>query len=301
MIVTKDRGVWNLLFNLKGSIVPDIASKLVISGGLGVVACILQLYQHPLAYDFTPFTVFGVAISIFVGFRSNACYARWWEARGQWGKQIIAVRNLGHIVMSVAPEAPEAMRIMKYASAHSHLLRNQLRGDVTAIVDANVFLCEEEICELKSSPNPADKILYFAGRALYALKSQDVIDSMLLSTIHKHLSELGEVQGACERLANTPVPFPYTLLVHRTTCLFLLLAPFAIVKTAGWFTPLINTIIAYVFLGLDELAHQLEHPFSTSVQALPLTAMCRTIDISTAVARGETPPRGILPDNDILM
>ena len=33
----------------------------------------------------TPFAVFGVALSLFLGFRNNAAYDRWWEARRLWG------------------------------------------------------------------------------------------------------------------------------------------------------------------------------------------------------------------------
>ena len=45
--------------------------------------------------------------------------------------------------------------------------------------------------------------------------------------VMQQLDKLGEVQGACERLLLTPLPFPYTLLVHRTVYLYILLAPFA--------------------------------------------------------------------------
>jgi len=65
------------------------------------------------------------------------------------------------------------------------------------------------------------------------------------------------VQGACERIANTPLPFPYALLVHRTAYMYVGLAPFAMASGMGWWTPLFNAIVAYTFFGLDELARQL--------------------------------------------
>jgi putative membrane protein len=34
----------------------------------------------------TPFTLIGLALSIFMSFRNNACYDRWWEGRKQWGR-----------------------------------------------------------------------------------------------------------------------------------------------------------------------------------------------------------------------
>ncbi|MGB5831381.1 MAG: bestrophin family ion channel [Thiohalocapsa sp.] len=37
-------------------------------------------------FSLAPFTLLGVALSIFLGFRNNAAHVRWWEARKQWGK-----------------------------------------------------------------------------------------------------------------------------------------------------------------------------------------------------------------------
>ena len=341
---------------MQGSIVPAIMGKIIFIFLLSIVACLLE--KDPLHYDvhfdFSPFTAFGVALSLFLGFRNNACYDRWWEARKQWGKQIITVRNLGRIMNTIAPDHSTTRRILNYASAHSHALRNQLRkeeGD-NSIEDRNSFLSKEEIKLMSGCPNPADKILYFANGALRDLllashryvtrpssektesdndvekweittatsttRSTDkepvttgsgifprepivILDTVMFAEAHKHITELGWVQGACERIENTPVPFPYALLVHRTACFYCLLAPFAMVNSCGWFTPPLMAIIAYVFFGLDELSHHLGHPFSSDQQSLSLTAMCRVIDISTRMAIGEPPPEPLQPVDTVLM
>ena len=56
-------------------------------------------------------------------------------------------------------------------------------------------------------------------------------------------------------------------------------------------------LIAYVFLGLAEVTEDLAHPFSTTLNALPLDAMCRTIEISLAPHLGLTPPPPLLPQD----
>jgi putative membrane protein len=38
-----------------------------------------------LALGVTPLTILGAAITIFLGFRTNTAYDRWWEARTLWG------------------------------------------------------------------------------------------------------------------------------------------------------------------------------------------------------------------------
>ena len=41
-----------------------------------------------------PFALLGVALSIYLGFRNNAAYDRWWEARKLWGQLVFDIRNL---------------------------------------------------------------------------------------------------------------------------------------------------------------------------------------------------------------
>lgn len=87
MIVPQKHEGWfsfMLLFAVDGSIVPIIYPKILLGGIFGAVACLLNYYGHELgqfAFGFAPFTSFGVALSLFLGFRNNVCYARWWEAR----------------------------------------------------------------------------------------------------------------------------------------------------------------------------------------------------------------------------
>ncbi len=96
------------------------------------------------------------------------------------------------------------------------------------------------------------------------------------------------VQAACERIRSTPTPFAYTLLLHRTAWLFCLLVPFALVEAVGVAAPLAVALLGYAFFGLDALGEELEEPFGTNLNALPLDAMVRTMEIELREAMGET-------------
>src|SRR3546814_12751991 len=48
-----------------------------------------------------PTALFGTAIALFMGFRTNAAYARWWEARTLWGALINASRSLARITRKI--------------------------------------------------------------------------------------------------------------------------------------------------------------------------------------------------------
>ena len=89
----------------------------------------------------------------------------------------------------------------------------------------------------------------------------DAINPVHYSVLEGQLTLLSQVQGGCERIANTPVPFAYSLLLHRTAYTFCLTLPFALAGNLGWWTLLPVLLVSYTFFGLDALSDQLEDPF----------------------------------------
>ena len=81
--------------------------------------------------------------------------------------------------------------------------------------------------------------------------------------------------AACERLRSTPVPFAYTLLLRRTACLFCVILPLRLRRRQGHATPL-----PAGFFGLDTLSEELEEPFGTSPNDLPMEALAKGIAIT---------------------
>lgn len=179
--------------------------------------------------------------------------------------------------------------VARLTVAHSHQLRAQLRQDTDAAITASDHLTSAEIQATGSLRNRADGILRLAATAVREAQRMGQIDSYWAVALTSGLNELGQVQGACERISNTPLPFPYSLLVGRTASMYIFLAPFAMASDLGWWTILFNAVLAYTFFGLDELASQLENPFEARDLALALGAICRLIEISVAEVR---PPAG---------
>ena len=92
--------------------------------------------------------------------------------------------------------------------------------------------------------------------------------------------------ASCERIKGTPIPFSYTLLLHRTAYLYCFLLPFGLVDSIGFMTPFVVGIVAYTFFGLDALGDEIEEPFGTEPNDLALDAICRTIEINMLEALG---------------
>jgi putative membrane protein len=297
----------------------------VIAALIGVFAKLLEdgLFGNEplpvgLQISFAPFTALGVAISLFLGFHNNASYGRWWEARILWGAQIIAVRNIIRFLLGSLTEEndddEEAAQknqwrqdIIRLCMAQSHAFRSQMRPHcvmdepIQARQDRDRFLTEPQLKIISASKNPANAILLEAGKIAGRVHRREEIDTYSMIQLSKLIDRLCGIQTACERIHNTSLPLAYSLLVHRTASMYILLVPFAIVESMGWWTPVFTAILAYTFFGLDELARQIQEPFGDEPQCLAMSAICRTCEIDVCEALGQTVPPKLEPIRSVLM
>jgi len=265
MIVRPRPTPFGLLFILRGSILPMIAPQLLAV--LLVSGAVVWLHQVAPYYlrDVTPapFTLLGLALSIFLGFRNNACYERWWEGRKQWGQLLAESRSLVRELVTLLPDdAARRRRCAHRVVAFAHALRSQLRHDRDC--QARNWLPEGEWEPVAQSRSRPDAIALAQAEELGALLRRGELSDILYRVFSDQLLAMNGIETACERLHSTPTPFTYTLLLHRTAWLFCLLLPFGMVGTVGLATPVVTAILAYAFFGLDALGEELEEPFGRS-------------------------------------
>src|SRR6185436_19518953 len=118
------------------------------------------------------------------------------------------------------------------------------------------------------------------------------VDAPVAADMDQGLSAMAGIAAGCERIKYTPIPFPYTLLLHRTAWLYCFLLPFGLVDSVGFMTPFVVAIVAYTFFGLDALGDEIEEPFGMADNHLPLDAMCREIEVNLLETLGasDLPP-----------
>jgi putative membrane protein len=252
------------------------------------------LWGHKIAIGAVPFTLMGLPLAIFLGFRNNAAYDRYWEGRKQWGELVLRSRNLARQCLTLLEDGPRT-RMLRRAIAYAHALRHRLRGSDPA-ADVQPWLAPGEWARLQNLPNLPHALMLEMGADLGHCLRERRVDPYQVPSIDASLSAMTGVAAACERIRGTPIPFSYTLLLHRTAYLYCLLLPFGLVDAIGDLTPLVTLLVAYTFFGLDALGDEIEEPFGTSDHDLPLEAICRTIEIDLRMALGDTDlPPPLLP------
>lgn len=294
MIVRPRPSLLHLFFIVRGSVITRIFPQVIIVCGLSVLIVALhRIWPGWISgVNGGPFALLGIALSIFLGFRNNACYDRWWEARKEWGRLITVARDFARqtlILNAKAGTAPAETRaaLLNLTIAFAQALVCHLRPGQGA-AKARDRLPADLVAAFDASRNPPDVILRRMGAIVAELQAQAQISDIQFGILDSTIGRMSGVLAACERIRNTPVPFGYTLLLHRTAYIFCFLLPFGFADALGWGTPFASAVVAYTFFGLDALGDELEEPFGNLPNDLPIQALADTIEINLREALGET-------------
>jgi ion channel-forming bestrophin family protein len=307
MIVSHRTPGARLFFTLRGSILPKIWREVIFCTAVAAAVTSSRgtIFEWKVTLTAVPFSIIGLALAIFLGFRNNAAYDRYWEARKLWGELVHRSRSLARQLLGLtvpgspdAPHSPDRRATMiRRAIAFAHALRHQLRGSDPAD-DVRPWLSADEASLVARSRLGTDAMLRHMGADLGALVRAGELDARLAAEVDATLSAMAAVAAGCERIQGTPIPFPYTLLLHRTASLYCFLLPFGLVDTIGVMTPFVVAIVAYTFFGLDAVGGEIEEPFGLVVHHLPLNAICRTIEVNLREALGEQDlPPPVMPED----
>ncbi|MGE8397322.1 MAG: bestrophin family protein [Comamonas sp.] len=314
MIVQERPNGLTLFLIMRGSVLQRISWKLSLNILLAILVTIAHGYLFDIKITVTtiPFTLIGLPLAIFLGFRNNTAYDRYWEGRKLWGDLNIRVRVLARQCLSLIRddqpldpknrEGDVRVRVVHRTLAHSHALRAQLRGHMD---DRAVerWLTKEDWDKVRNLP------LGYRGDAIVQANAQDLvkcmhegrIDPINYNKMDETLTHFTYAAACCERLRHTPMPFSYSLLLHRTAHMYCFLLPFGLVDITGFMTPFVVGIVAYTFFGLDALGDELEEPFGMDNNDLPLDAMCRTMEMNALHLLGDPDiPEPMLPQDSRL-
>jgi putative membrane protein len=284
-------------------IVTEVWRPLTVLFVWDVVVTITYFFL-PFKAPSLPLTIFGSALALFLGFRDTAAYARWWEGRVLWGQMINASRSLARAALAFIddtnPTAREIRRdIVVRQIAYVHALRAALRRQ-NDCPDLERLLSDDEVNLVKQRRNVPNAIHDGTGYLVAHAQRTGQIDTIQQAQIEAVLVDISNAQGGMERLKNTPLPSQYRFFPALFTRVFCILLPIGLVETLGVYTPIGSTIAGLMFLAILQIGDDLVDPFANSVHDVPLTSMCRTIEIDLLQALGEPAPEPLAEVKGVL-
>ena len=237
-----------------------------------------------------PLAVVGAALGIFVSFRTNSSYDRWWEGRKLWGRLINTSRHLAVEVCRYLPaeRSEDRRRIVRRHITYVHVLRCLLRRE-DPLTDRNLepYLSDKDREMITGSSNQTLRLLDQQMQEFCALNAEGIVDDFRLQALDESVRHLLDIQGGCERIKKTPLPMIYGLIAERMILWFSCLLPCALVSSMGWATIPVCILVALGFKLISETGRVLEDPFTTFYNGLPLSAMSRTIERNLLELLGE--------------
>ncbi len=239
----------------------------------------LKLSETSFAKDLTIMhSLLGFAISMLLVFRTNTAYDRWWEGRKHWGSLVNNSRNLALKIKVMLPDEDHGSKtffrqvIPLYASALQKHLQKQ----------STKFQLDEkphpELPDFNDNTHVPNKVAESMINKINEMYKQNIISGDQLIVLNTEMTSFTNICGACERIKNTPIPFSYSSFIKKFIFLYVVTLPFGLALTLGYFTIPVTTFIFYVMASLELIAEEIEDPFGTDINDLPMEKMADNIN-----------------------
>lgn len=219
-------------------------------------------------------SILGIILGLLLVFRTNTAYDRWWEGRKLWGQLVNVSRGVAHTLDAQLP-ADASERRARYAQLLAEfpgVLAAHLRAPRP--VDADDTDAPVRVPDGTSVPN---RLVQQLHRDVTADIAAGRLPTEARIAMQPLLQAFDDITGACERIRNTPIPFSYSSYVKQFVLLYALILPFGLVKEFGYGTVIASMFTFFATMGLELLAGEIEEPFGTDRNDLPLDQIAARI------------------------
>jgi ion channel-forming bestrophin family protein len=213
--------------------------------------------------------VLGFVISLLLVFRTNTAYDRWWEGRKLWGALTNNSRNLAIKLHALVTDEKDKLYFRSLIPGYAFALKSHLRENENYEVDPVLDLKEEH-----HIPNQLAAKLFSKLNHLY---TSGTITGDQFWLLNEELRSFTDICGACERIKNTPIPFTYSVYIKKFIFLYVLTLPFGWTTSLGYYIVPVVMFILYAFASLELIAEEIENPFGTDPNDLPIDQICANI------------------------
>lgn len=300
-----------------------------------MVFIFLESRKTNVGIPFLPLSTIGIAVAFYLGFKNSQSYDRFWEGRKIWGQIVNTSRALATKILSYSGESAKGHHIARDVIlrqlAFINSLRIQLRKttifdrkNISPVPDFGLendreckdciayWIDPKEYDSIISKANPATHLLRNQSVQLKKLKSDGVLNDFEHISLMNDIEILYDQQGKSERIKNTPFPRQYAYFSSIFVWIFIILLPFGLAEqfhmlegdSTVWLAVPFSILISWIFSTMEVVGDNSEDPFENYVNDVPMSAICRTIEIDLLEMLDEPkksiPPK-MQPVNDVLL
>lgn len=251
--------------------------------------------------ELTSNVAYNLVLGLLLVFRTNNSYDRYWEGRKAWGQIVIALRNLARTMqVSIPVQNQQEWQAKKRAfqlliafpiAVKLHLRENPDNQELTD------FLTPSECVILDQVPNRPIYITLWLQDYFQKQVAHQRVDSNRAWELDDLINQLIQGLATCERIVSTPLPMAYVIYLKQLILVYCLALPWGLKPELGWAMVLIVGVVAFILMGVEELAREIENPFGLDVNDLPLEDLCTMIRRSVNMISQFQPPVFPAPDD----
>ncbi|RAU81835.1 bestrophin family protein [Pontibacter arcticus] len=214
--------------------------------------------------------VLGFVISLLLVFRTNTAYDRWWEGRKIWGGITNSSRNLAIKLQAITIDPDDRRFFRLMVPNYCFALKNMLRENED-------FSELDPVLDLKKERHLPNQLAAALYTRLNYMQAEGRCNTAQMLVLSEEIKALTEYCGACERIKNTPIPFTYSVFIKKFIFFYVMTLPFGWVFSMGYFIIPVVVLILYALASLELIAEEIENPFGTDANDLPIDQICHNI------------------------
>ncbi len=312
---------------------------LVILGVVPVVAYQIGGLKW-LGIPWTAVALLGTATAFIVGFKNIQTYNRTWEARQIWGEIVSGSRAWGLMSRDLLTHPEKSRRLIYRHFAWLTAMRYQMREsrawestskahnaeylrryriperEVPLATELARYVCGREMEQILAAKNRATQVMSLQGEAIKELFANQEIVVTQFVDMQRALREFFIQQGRSERIKDFPFPRQFAVVSALFVKLFCLLLPFGLLREFDelngsvegilkghmvWLVIPFSVLISWMYTSLEQVGESTESPFEGNANDVPISQMCRMVEIEMREMLGETDlPPSLQPTNNIV-
>jgi putative membrane protein len=263
-------------------VVKTMLPALIVMGLFTTAICLIMLeyfgfnkthFQNTTALH----SLLGIVLGLFLVFRTNSAYDRWWEGRKLWGSLVNSTRNYALKLSAYLDRNDQESRkwfaqmIPNFVLATKEHLRQGVQLTELEPAEPNF---PESLKEYNHKPNRISAMLYTRVNELY---KAGTITGDQFRILDKEMKDFIDIMGGCERIKNTPIPYSYSMFIKKFIFIYIVTLPFGFVTSFEYVTIPTTMLITFVLLSVELIAEEIEDPFGRDINDLPTDQLASRI------------------------
>jgi len=218
--------------------------------------------------------VLGSALSFLIVFRTNSSYDRWWAARNMWDEMCSHCQSLSVLTAPCLDTEEHRLELINLLMCFVVVCKNWLREEPTDPSELSHLLDWQQIHEFEATPCPPLAVVDAMACTIRESVRQSELGSAQAGSVvirsEAHLDKMCDDIGTCDKIKSTPMVYGYVATLRTFLIMWLSTLPMALIGEYGWLATPVVSLLAFLFLNIEQMAIEIEQPFGHDANDLPV-------------------------------